>query len=366
MKASLALVLARARSAIRSQAVLDPTCGSGSILAPLEDVRPERLRQTPRSSPLGVPTASVAALCRELSTMPPMVMVRPRNPAPVLQAPSWPSCEDVLAGIQLSLGAARVFALLHRLALEVARARGYSARPDTVTLHLPASLLALGVGYTDRHLRRLLPELQVAGLVACGAHASKVRNMGLWDGYLWCIKVNPGEICPHLRREDWKHAWRDFEADIEAKRTVKALLEGMSALHPDNQENALNSALKAWAVSPGNISSPVACRPDIGEQARQETVLELAYRLGDLVHVHPTKRAEAVGRLGSSLAHALDDEHSRRWYCQLLWTAWKTEVEGRAGLGVLAAALARLDADRTEWTGLRNPAALLAARLRVA
>jgi len=68
--------------------------------------------------------------------------------------------------------------------------------------------------------------------------------------------------------------------------------------------------------------------------------------------------------LGAALARQLHDQHSRRWYCRLIWDAYAASVEGRAGLQQLAAQLARLDADRREWGGLRNPAALLVARLR--
>jgi hypothetical protein len=302
-----------------------------------------------------------------LSLAPSWACERPHNPPTPLVLASYTDAATVRAGLPLSRGAGRIFDLLHGLAVNVARARAYAVRPDTVTLHLPASLLALGVGYTPRHLRRLLPELEDAGLIACGAHASKVRDMSLWDGYLWAVKVSPGDHRPRLRREEWKHRWRDFAGDIEAGRTVKALLEQMSALHPDAIKSGVDAALKSWAVAPGNISNLVVCSADISGAAGLDAVRdvrELAYRLGELVNVHPTRRAESVGRMASALAYALDDAHSRRWYCSLLWAALVAEQEGRAGLGVLAAALLRLNADRGEWEQLRNPAALLASRLR--
>ena len=85
-----------------------------------------------------------------------------------------------------------------------------------------------------------------------------------------------------------------------------------------------------------------------------------------LATAHPSKRPGLVGLMASTLAHALNDAHSRRWYCRTIWNAWTDELEGRAGLQVLASMLARLDADRTEWPDLRRPGALLASRLRVA
>jgi hypothetical protein len=295
-------------------------------------------------------------------TDPPRPLVRVSRPTQPPQAPSWPSCEVVSAGAVLSAGAGRVWSLLHGLAVEVAQARAYATVPDAVTFHLPAGLLALGLGYSARHVRRLLPELVAAGLLAHGAHASKVNGMSLWDGCLWSVAVAP-RGAPWLRRDEWRHSWRDFAADIEAGRTVKALLDGMSHLHPEERGKAVGTALKAWAVTPGNLNSPVACSADMTGTDTLNSVQDVVYTLPLLAEAHPAKRAQLVGLLASALAHALDDRHSRRWYCSLIWNAWAAEVEGRRGLGVLAAQLARLDADTREWVDLRRPAALLAARL---
>jgi hypothetical protein len=191
--------------------------------------------------------------------------------------------------------------------------------------------------------------------------------MSLWDGYLWAIKVSPGEYQPRIRREEWKYQWRDFAGDIDAGRTVKALVDQMSALHPEEVEKAVETALKDWAVNPENLSSPVVCRGDIfggtDLEARQD-VKNLAYRLSELAHLNSDKRSEAVGRLASALAQAMDDTHSRRWYCSLIWAALVAEWEGRAGLSILASALIRVQVDQNEYSGLRNPAALLNSRLK--
>ena len=330
----------------------------------------EALNRT-RAAILGLQVASnepaAVTTHREAAPPVPVVKVRAESTTGPLEAPSWPSCEAVVGSLCLSRGAGRVFGVLHNLAVMTARARGYAARPDAVTFHLPASLLALGVGYTDRHLRRLLPELEAAGLIDCGAHAGLVNDMRLWDGYLWAVKTSTGEIAPTLRCEDWRHQWRDFAGDMRTGRTVKALLEQMSGLQAEKQKDAVKTALEGWAVTPGNLNNPVACSADIsagaGPEAAQD-VRQVAYRLGELVNVPASKRAEMVGRTASALARLLNDPQSRRWYCRMLWEALKAEQEGRGGLNSLSAALARLEADRAEWTELRNPAALLASRLR--
>jgi len=306
------------------------------------------------------------------SADPPAPTVRASSPAPVPAQPllAFSTPGELVAGLGLSAGAVRVFTALHALACDVARQRAYAVAPDTVTLHLPQSLLAVAVGYTPRHLRNLLPELVRAGLLDWGAHASKVRGMGLWGGCLFGVKVQAGsDVVPHLGRAEWRHEWRDLEGDIDAGRTVKALLEGISSLHTNEWENAVQDALKAWAVNPGNLNSPVDCKaemePGEGLDAVQD-VRQIAYRLGELPHIHATKRAALVGRLASALSRALGDTHSRRWYCLLIWSSWRGEIEGRGTLQSLCAALVRLETDRREWEGLRNPAALLVSRLRPA
>ena len=349
-------VLARCRAAVLGQHHVDPLGGSGDVLSDRPTLSASCLDKLP-----GVATV------REAASAVPIVRLRPESPPPRLEAPSWPSCEAVAGPVALSRGAGRVFGVLHGVAVMTGQAQGYAARPDAVTFHLPASLLAVAVGYTDRHLRRILPELEAAGLIDCGAHAGLVNDMRMWDGYLWAVKVSPGAVMPYLRREDWRHHWRDFAEDMKAGRTVKALLEQMSGLQAEDRKNAVKAALESWAVTPGNLNIPVACSADIpagtGPDVAQD-VRQVAYRLGELLHVHPTKRAELVGRTASALARLLNDPQSRRWYCRLLWGALKAEQEGRGGLSTLSAALARLEADRAEWAELRNPAALLASRLR--
>lgn len=82
-----------------------------------------------------------------------------------------------------------------------------------------------------------------------------------------------------------------------------------------------------------------------------------------LATAHPDKRPALVGLMASTLAHALNDQHSRRYWCKVIWSAWTADIEGRHGLQHLAAQLARLQADLHEWPGLRSPGALLASRL---
>ena len=93
---------------------------------------------------------------------------------------------------------------------------------------------------------------------------------------------------------------------------------------------------------------------------------DVVYLLPTLAAAHHSKRAALVGIMAATIAKDLGDEDSRRYFCKIIWQAWQDELEGRSGLQHLAAQLQRLEVDRREWKELRNPAALLAARLRAA
>lgn len=303
---------------------------------------------------------SAAIQPAELPALPRITYTRVELPHQFRAGLTLPSVATLTASHELTPAAVRVFDLLHRIAAHVVKAKAYPVVPDQVVFHLPASMLRVGVGMARSTLYRHLPALVEVGLLAFGGQAATVNNMRLYGGCLWAVKLKPGTSRARLRAEDWTGKHRDFEDDMREGRTAAAWLESVGQLQSDERESACLTALKAWALVPGNVKSPLS----VGVRADAPANLaELSHALTDLVHVHPARRAEQVGTLASGLARALDDRHSRRWYCGLLWRALEGEQEGRAGLQVLAAALARLDADRAEWGALRNPAALLAHRL---
>jgi hypothetical protein len=122
--------------------------------------------------------------------------------------------------------------------------------------------------------------------------------------------------------------------------------------------------LRQWVVTPGQIDIPLNTDPCIIGAERLKGVQDVVYLLPTVLEAHPTKRGVLVDLLSATLARSLDDEHSQAYYAKAIWQAYRTSAEGRAGLQVLAAQLARLDVDRREWVKLKRPAALLASRLR--
>jgi len=295
----------------------------------------------------------------------PRVTVRLTPPAPKREGPDWAAChaEAVLADLEargffLSAGAKLVYRELHRLGVGYCQEQRYGMIPTTVTFHLPQVLLGVLVEYTPRHLRRsILNELEAAELIDCGAQASRVDGVNKWNGSLWCVKLLPGTVTPFLRAEDWEHQWRDFQRDLKAGRTAKKLMSYLESEKAKLEE--IFRACLCWAVNPGEIEHPL-----ILDRTCEEAVQDVVYALPSLAELE--KKAEAVGKLASALAAGFHDQHSRRWYCSLIWAALKAEKEGRGGLNALANAIQRVFVDQREWAELRNPAALLAARLSAA
>ncbi|WP_191242386.1 hypothetical protein [Deinococcus ficus] len=245
--------------------------------------------------------------------------------------------------------------LLHQVALEAVARRGYRVAPSQATVHQPQELLAAALGVHVVTVWRWTGTLKAAGYLDARAHFTTSKGATRTDGTLYAVTLQAGHRA-HLTHDDLSHQWRDLDADRAAGRTAWAVLQG-SDQRPETEWKIL---LSRWAVEPGCTSPPVTSSDPCNGPA---TVQDVAYMLPLLATAHPDKRPALVGVMASTLAHALRDPHSRRWYCRLIWSAWKDETEGRNGLQQLAAQLARLQADLIEWPALRSPGALLASRL---
>jgi hypothetical protein len=245
--------------------------------------------------------------------------------------------------------------LLHQVAVSTVTARAYPVAPSQVTIHQPQELMARALGCHVVTVWRWTQDLAALGLVAARAHFTTSKGGTRADGTLYAVTLKVGHRA-HLAHDDLAHEYRDLDGDRAAGRTAWKALQGSD----QRDRGAWFQMLQNWAVAPGSVDDPSLlsdhCRPP-------GTLQDAAHALPLVATAHPDKRPALVGMIASTLARALDDQHSRRWYCRIIWNAWSAEVEGRAGLQVLAAQLARLDADRREWAGLKRPGALLASRL---
>lgn len=272
-----------------------------------------------------------------------------------------PEPDADLIPVDLPAGPRRLLELLHRLGRELCQVRGYAVRPSQIVLHLSQELLAAALGVHRVTVWRWATELEAWGLIQARAHKGTALHKGAAvtrnDGTLYAVALKVGHRA-RLRFDDLKHQYRDLEADRRAGRTAYQTLQQSIT----QKQLDWYLVLRDWAVSPGNTqSSPVVA---VDCCMRLNTVQDVVCNLHLIATCHTTKRAALIGMLGACLARALGDLQSRRWYCGLLWRAWRAELEGRAAIQGLGAQLARLGADQVEWVGLRSPGAVLVKRLK--
>ena len=303
-------------------------------------------------------------------------------------------------------GAGRLAALLYGLMCRHLQAHTHlygkdGSLPRQVVLHLSAEMLAAQLGVSDNTVREWASQLAADGFLAVRAHYTTGTTLtgeqgSLMDGTLYAVRVVPGHTA-RLRWQDMKRAYRNLDADRAAGRTAhnairnalkraqaraeevlfendvqdaeKNTSESIVSLKDERVRGEMLYQLQRWVVIPGDIDlNPVISDSEVfSPEAAAEhlkTVLDVIYLLPTLGQAHHSKRAALVGIMAATLARALDDQHSRNFYCRLIWDAWNLELLGEAGLQALAAQLTRLEVDRREWKELRKPAALLAYRLR--
>lgn len=279
-------------------------------------------------------------------------------PAPRVLA-TFCCADELVVGHALSRGAARVWGVLHRLAVDTARARAYTVTPDQVTFHCPAVTVAGVLNYTDRHLRTLANELAAAGLIEYGGHAQTVAGRNLYDGTLWAVTTRPGATA-RVRIEEWRHMWRPtFQLDYEGKTGAMKEISELQT-QQGNEEERYEVARRRAAV-PGVVLNPAMPSSEIVLTQGLRAVVE---QLPAVWQVHVRHRAREVGKLASAIAGALSEPERRRYWCRVLWDALRSEQEDRGGVQVLGAQLARLAGDLDEGAPWRNAGAVLAARLR--
>ena len=238
---------------------------------------------------------------------------------------------------------ARLFDLLYRLAVDVARERygSHARKLGQVVFAIPVELLAEHLGVNRSTVWRALKRIEASGLVAArdwyaastagqdGAKANRVAAK------LFAVRLKPGRA--RLYHEDFRHRWRDLDADRAQRRTAWAWKQ--------HHERPGYAVLRAWA-----LGRPVA--PDESPPNAQ------LYDILSLPDMLPHLAAPVITALADYLAARLRDPHSRGFYAKLLWRVVHLELRAE----VLIAQIERVEADRREgWA--KNPGALLAARL---
>jgi hypothetical protein len=332
LQSSLTDILTRCRAAVLSNS-------NTSISQEAQEV-------PPKDGQVSLPSPSVGEASRAITGQ-----VRVRREVPTLNAGEVHDLQGLKAGPRA------LFELLFEVAQQTAHHRKQGNVSQTV-IHQPGEILAAALGVSRVTMYKYLHTLKEAGLLAFKGHVGNWYGLARRTGTVFAVSMRAGYRA-QLYFHDLKHEWRDLTADTQQEKTAWGFLKGLQS-HPE-RETASRTALKAWALFPGQTHIDplkIDCKDSLG------TVLDVVYALPSVSEAHPTKRAALVGVLGAALASLLGDQHSRRYWCRVIWDAWRDEIEGRSGLQLLQAQLSRLEADRREWRELRNPAALFAARLR--
>ncbi len=237
---------------------------------------------------------------------------------------------------------ARLFFLLYRLAIDVARERygAHARKLAQVAFAIPMELLAEHLGVNRSTVWRALKRIEVSGLVAArdwytastagqdGARATRVAAK------LFAVRLKPGRA--RLHHDELTHPWRDLDGDRARNRTAWAWKQ--------HHERPSYAVLRSWAL--GRPVAPDESPPDVQ-----------LYDIHGLVGLLPHEAAPLVTRLADYLAKRLNDTHSRAFYAKLLWKVVRLELRSEA----LIAQIERVEADLREgWA--KNPGALLAYR----
>lgn len=336
----LAAAAERARAAVLSAGAVElaPAAyrlqagAAGPLLAPAE--------------PVSLPAEVVSAYeVAQLPAVPSVVTVDKLG--------RFASCEAVSLSAGLSAGAARLFALLHAVAVRLAASRGYSSAVSQVVYSLPQSVVAAGLGYTDRHVRRLTAELEAAGLLAASPYASRVAGRSMWATVVWAVKLSTTRTAPRIRADDWAHCWRDLAGDIKRKNTVLGKMSELVKMPKVDMWGQLHRMAVTGVFSISPVTDSFSS--DIHISAVSDAVSSLSL----LADSPPSERRDLIHQLAGWLSEGLNDSHSFRWWCGLLWRCCGSWEQ----IGALQAQLSRLLADLVEWDGVRSPGAWFAARV---
>lgn len=311
------------------------------------------------ASLIGRPSTSVATA----AALPlPQPTQRPTElPTPTVRLP-LPTADQVRGSRRLSLGAYRLWVVLHALALYAADIRGHAVLPTSLAFHLPAVIVAALSGYSERHLYRLADELRAAGLIDERGHVAQVGKVRRYSGTLWKISMKPDAEAPRLRYYDFQQDWRpDFAADYHSEKGAwRQVQEAMSEPFDTEGKSRVQALAYAYIAGLKIENNPVVGGSDIRTGA---VLRSIAHDLPALIHLHPRQRHREVSRLAADLAHALAEPGRHRQHCGAIYAALKAENEQRPGLSNLALQLQRLATDLAELAPWRKPGAVLASRL---
>lgn len=201
-----------------------------------------------------------------------------------------------------------------------AQRRGLARLPTQITFHVPQDVLfqQLGKGFKSPHTRvKYLSELKSAGLLDWRPQITYCDGLKC-TGTIFGLKLHNFKGKPaRLRREDFKHKWRDLAGDIETGHTAYKFKNAQTLEGLKVRRERLTS-LQNFELSRSPSSPPLI----VSVHFSLECVLDAPF-------VHRSERAEYVDQAARACARALGDHLGNLGlYRDVLWNMLRLYVAG--------------------------------------
>jgi len=224
--------------------------------------------------------------------------------------------------------AARVFRLVHEVAVHVALERGYAKGTTQVSFFVPSEVVAATLGMSRSSLYRNLHVLKATGLVDYRGHKTTISRGVRSDGTVWSVRLHVDRSArARLRYEDLKQQYRDLQKDIDEGRTAYQQLQDLDAGQSNPLKEEGGSKLKLildWALAP--VPTPAKSTLTLTVPGSPTGGLEL---LLDVPSTPRKDRADMVDAAARAISTALGDSITSlncwRW---LVWRLLELQNAG--------------------------------------
>lgn len=247
-------------------------------------------------------------------------------------------------------------------AFNVAKARGYAPATSLVTFFCPLEVVADALGCHRTTLWRSLPKLKALNLLDAREWKTDLRGETKNGGYLWQLKLDfRAPFQPKLKHEEFKHPWRDLNADVAQGRTAHQQLQQSSP--QESYKKGVNQLL-AWALPP-EAKQPPPLPVGLTVAGEKPTRVFALETLLDLPGVSKKQRNEMVNLTAQAIASSLGDLSpiSKNFYRRVLWNLLRQFDQGNDWFQDFYDVVSRVRTDYQERYA-KKPGALLISRLR--
>ena len=228
----------------------------------------------------------------------------------------------------------------YEAAQELVTARGYAAIPSEVAWFCPVTAVAdpLEVKHNtvSTWFKRypVLKQVLIYSPYVGNIWDARLQGTKRWHaGAVWVIRLGSPKGLS-MRDEYLKHPWRDLQADIKLKNTLRQ--------SSDVPQESVKQTIHYWSP----VLSPI------------QTPLELDCRNTPEQVIPAVSGASSIAAVAALITQWLGDRHEACWR-RVLWTVYRSNR-----LAHFTDMVSRVLVDIREWPDLRNPAALLVTRCR--